>query len=99
MPFAVKQQTGTGSSVNLPQSRTVGQSAWPSRLCCKMSSANNLPGMAAAPYFIKKFGELGLSVVGADMESPTLRLTGSRLFGDPAQPMVERSRYAAGKTK
>ena len=54
MPFAVKQQAGTGSSVNPPLSRPVGQSAWPSHLYCKMSSDHNWPGMAATPHFTKK---------------------------------------------
>jgi hypothetical protein len=73
MPFAVKQQAGTRSSDDLPQSRTVGQSAWPSRLYYKMSSAHNLPGMSATPHFIKKIGELGLIV--AMISSPILLVT------------------------
>ena len=55
MPFAVKQQAETGSSVNLPLSRPVGQSAWPSHLYCKMSSDHNWPGMAATPHFTKNY--------------------------------------------
>ena len=60
MPFAVKQQARTGSSVDLPLSRPIGQSAWPSHLCRKMSRDQNRPARAIAPYFIKEFGELGL---------------------------------------
>jgi len=67
MPLAVKQQAGTGLSVDLPLPRPAGESAWPSHLCCKMSSDHNRPERAIVPYFTKKFGELGLSWSDRDL--------------------------------